>query len=711
MKDEIIKILKEAGRSLELSEVVNALYGDATSKEFSIVTSLLNTLIGDYEVEINKKGKYQLTSFIKGRLELNSKGFGFVCTDEGTDYHISKKHLDKALDGDIVLIEKVADKNYTNEGRILKVIKRNEANLVGEIYFENGLMKVILTNKNMNVELDQSLKNNYTEGQIVLLEETGQKNNKTTSVKIKASLGYKGEPDIEVKIIALKYDLKLDFPEEVIDEVIKNAPTEVKPEERIGRKDLTDLRFVTIDGDDTKDIDDAIYAEKLPNGNIRMVVGIADVSYYLSKLPKSYNEAITRGTSNYLTSNYVIPMLHQVLSNGICSLNEGVDRLSVVFDMEIDEKGDTVSFDVYDAVIHSKKKMTYNEVNNVLEGNPREDYKEYVEDILVMKEAADRVRSFRDKKGALDFEIDEAKIVLDENGVPIKIERRIRKSAEMIIEDFMVTTNIAYGTYILNLGVAALYRVHDKPSPERLNEFLKFVALLGIQVKGNLNKEDVRSKDIQLMIEQIKETKFFEICSKKLLRAQKKAEYSPINIGHFALGVMPVVGYIQITSPIRRGPDLVNHEIGKEIRHNENFLVDQEKMQELESKLVVLGEHFSKMERNAESCEREVDSFEMAYYMENHIGDTFEATIDGIITKGFFVETDNLISGLVPAATLPGRYVYNENLMAFTSTQNHRGYRLGDTVTVECVGANRYEKTVDFKLVLKKGDNVNGNQK
>lgn len=702
MKEKVIEILKNAEKSLEFTEIVHTLYGEPTSKEFGIVMSLLNTLIGDYEVELNKKGKYQLTNFVKGKLDLNSKGFGFVCTDQNVDYHISKNNLGKALDGDVVLMEKIFDKKFNNEGKILKIIKRNEANLVGEVNFIKEVMSVKLLGKNINIELDQTDKELYTEGQIVVLEELAQKNNTTLRARIKSTLGYKGEPDIDVKIIALKFDLKLDFPDEVIDEVLKYAPITVSPGEAEGRKDLRNLRLVTIDGSDTKDIDDAIYAEKLPNGNIRMLVAIADVSYYLSKLPKTRDEALVRGTSNYLTSNYVIPMLPQQLSNGICSLNEGVDRLAVAFDMEINQKGDTVSFDVYDAIMHSNKKMTYQEVNKVLEGNTSEEYKEYEQDLLVMKEAADRVRKYRSLKGAVDFEIDEAKIVLDDNGVPIEIARRIRKDGEMLIEDFMVTTNIAYGTYILNLGVAALYRIHDKPSPERLNEFMKFTSLLGLSLKGNLNKEDVRGKDLQLMLEQIKETKFFEICSKKLLRAQKKAEYSPINIGHFALGVMDSIGYIQITSPIRRGPDFVNHEIGKELRYNNNFLIEQEKMQELESKLVVLGDQLSKLERRAEACERDVDSFEMAYYMENHIGEEFEGTIDGIITKGFFIETNNLISGLVPAVTLPGNYVYNENLMAFTSPQDHRGYRLGDKVTAECVGANRYERTVDFKLVLKK---------
>lgn len=710
MREEIIDILKNAGRSLDLIEIAYGLYPNPSAKELQNVSALLANLICEYEAEINKKGKYQLCTLVKGKLALNSKGFGFVCPADGHDFHISKSNLNGALDGDTVVMEKIKDPKYDNEGRILKVLKRNQANLVGEIYFDKGLMKVKLDKDTRRVMLDQKDKENYVEGQIVLLEEVPTNKDKSTIyARIKSTIGFKGEPNIEVKKIALKYGVRLDFPEEVIDAVLK-LPMNVTPKEMEGRKDLRDIPFVTIDGDDTKDIDDAIYAEKLENGNIKMLVGIADVNHYVKEGSPIYEEAMLRGTSHYLTSNYVIPMLDQRLSNGICSLNPGVDRLSVIFEMEINEKGDTVSFDTYDGIIRSRKQMTYKEVNKAFDGNPSEDYKEYVDLLNVMREAADRVRAYRDNKGQLDFEIDEAKVILDDNGVPIEIKRAERGIGEKLIEDFMVTTNVAYGTYILNLGACALYRVHDKPSEEKIQDFIKLTSLLGIKLKGNLAKEDLRSKDIQKLLEQIKETKFFEVCSKKLLRSQRKAEYSPVNIGHFALAVPSNIAYIQITSPIRRGPDLVNHKIRKEVLYNENFLMDIEKLDELEAKLVELGDHLSKMERNAEECEREVDSYEMAYYMEKHIGDQFEGTIDGLISKGFFVETDNLIEGLVPSNTLPGNYVYNENLMSFTSPQDHRGYRLGDKVLVECSGADKEARTVDFKLVLKSGE-TNGNNK
>lgn len=710
MREEIIDVLKNAGRSLDLIEVAYAVYPNPSVKEINNVTAILSALISEYEVEINRKGKYQLCTLVKGKLSLNVKGFGFVCPGDGVDFHISKNNLNGALDGDIVVMEKIKDPKYDNEGRIIRVLKRNAANLIGEIYFEKGIMKIKLNNNdNRKVMLDQTDKEHFVAGQIVLLEEIPSSDKKHVYAKIKSTVGFKGEPLLDVKIIALKYGIRTEFPEEVIDAVLK-LPMTISEKDLVNRRDLRDVNFVTIDGDDTKDIDDAIYAEDLGDGKIKMLVGIADVHHFVHEGSPIYDEAILRGTSNYLTSNYVIPMLDQRLSNGICSLNPGEDRLSVVFEMIIDEKGDTISFDTYDAVIRSRKQMTYKEVNKLFDGNPSEDYKEYEAMLNVMRQAADRVRAYRDNKGQLDFDIDEPKIILDENGVPVEIKRAERGVGEKLIEDFMVTTNIAYGTYILNLGACALYRVHDKPSEERIQEFLKLTSLLGIKIKGNLNKEELRSKDIQKLLEQIRETKFFEVCSKKLLRSQRKAEYSPVNIGHFALAVPSNIAYIQITSPIRRGPDLVNHGIRKEVLFNPNFLMDIERLDELEAKLVELGDHLSKMERNAEECEREVDDYEMAYYMESHIGEQFEATIDGLISKGFFVETDNLIEGLVPSNTLPGNYVYNENLMAFTSPQDHRGFRLGDKVTVECTGADRNQRTVDFKLVLKNGEG-HGNTK
>ena len=711
MREEVLDVISHAGRSLDLIEIAYAIFVEPTSKDLEKLTSILTSLIENYEVEINKKGKYQLSTMIKGRLELNSKGFGFVVPEQGDiDFHIAKEFLNGALDGDVVVMEKLKPKFYTkeenNEGRIVKIVKRNMANLVGEIYFDNGEMKVKLKNSDIKVKLDQKDKDKYLEGQIVLLEETDIITKKTIEAKIKSTLGYKGEPDVDVKIIALKYGLRLEFPEKVIDEASK-VPLSITEKDTKGRKDFRDLDLFTIDGDDTKDIDDAVYAERLDDGNYRMLVCIADVAHYVKPGSAIYEEAYLRGTSNYLTSNYVIPELHQNLSNGICSLNPNVDRLCVAFDMIIDKTGDIKDIEISDGVMRSRKQMTYKEVNKLFDGNPSEDYKPFESRLHLMKEIADLVRSKRDEKGALDFEVPEPKIILDDDGEPVSIQKANRGIGEMLIEDFMVTTNIAYGTYIYNLGVPALYRVHDAPSSDKIDEFLKFASLLGIHLKGNLKKENVRSKDFQKILEQLKETEYFEMCSKKLLRTQRKAIYDPDNIGHFALAVPSHLGYIQITSPIRRGPDLENHIIGKELRHNDNFLMDTDKLEEISVRLTSLGDHFSKMERNAEECEREVDSYEMAKYMSKHVGEQFDGVIDGLISKGFFVELDNLISGLVASNTLPGNYVYNENLMAFTSPHDHRGFRLGDKVKVECIGADPETRSVDFKLVLKGGKNGN----
>ncbi len=703
MKEKIIEILKPIHKALEPIEI-NDLLGLKTSLEYKELLDELNKLEKECLIYKTKKDKYILlenTPGLKiGKLDINKKGFGFLILDKEDDIYIDKNNLNGAIDGDIVLVE-VETKALKKEGRVLRIIHRELKNLVGElIKVDNGLgFKLDDTKKDIEVVLDKDSLHNCVEGHKVLVGIEKELGKNKYLGKVLAILGHKDDPGVDILSIAYKHEIYDKYSDEVLQE-LENIPDEVDPKELVGRKDLTGECIFTIDGKDTKDIDDAISISKKGNNYI-LGVHIADVSHYVKENTALGDDAYNRGTSSYLADT-VIPMLPHKLSNGICSLNEGVIRLTMSCVMEIDPQGNLITYDIFESYIKSRKKMNYDDVNAILidHKSPR-GYKDFQDDLLLMNELAHILRKRKIGRGYISFEAEEAKIIQDENGKAIDIKKREQKEGEMLIEDFMIAANECVATHIYNMGLPFIYRVHDKPNSDKIDEFMTLVHLLGYNLKSK--KIDLTPKGMQNILAELKDKKEFPILSTLLLRSMKKAIYSKENIGHFGLASP---SYTHFTSPIRRFPDLTVHRLLK------TYLVKKDMsmttIANYENSLVEIAEHSSERERAAVDAEREVDDMKMAEYMEDHIGEEYPGFITSVTNFGLFVELPNLVEGLVHIKTLKGDYYnYVPELLALIGKSTKKTYRLGDSVKVKCVAASKATSQVDFELIE---DDQNGNQ-
>ena len=486
-------------------------------------------------------------------------------------------------------------------------------------------------------------------------------------------------------------------------EEVNDIPTSVEQNDKIDRKDLTNEKIFTIDGDDTKDIDDAVSISK-KGDNYILGVHIADVSYYVKEGTELYKEALDRGTSVYLVDR-VIPMLPHKLSNGICSLNPNEERLAVSCVMEINPKGKVVDYDIFPSVIKSRKQMTYNNVNKVLEGNTPEDYKEFEDDLNLMEELAVILRNEKLSRGYLDFDAKEAKIICDEKGKPIEIKLRERGKGENLIEDFMIIANETVASHLFNLEYPSIYRVHEVPEDKKINEFIQSLSLLGIDIKGDRNYSNPLK--LKKILDVLRDREDFDVLSNLLLRSLRKAEYKSENLGHYGLGSKC---YTHFTSPIRRFPDTTVHKLLREYLFNKP---NPNKLNELIDKynnlLPSIAEHASLKERNAIDCERDVDDMKMAEYMEGHIGEVFDGIIDSIMNFGMFVELDNTIEGLVSLVSLKDDYyIFNDETNSLIGKNRGKVYKIGDKVKVKVIMASKENSMIDFEIV--EGDK-NGNTK
>lgn len=697
MRDKVLNLLKDIHEAKEIIEI-NDLLGLKTSDELRELQDTLNQLIDEYIVFYTKKGKYILLDNCPGlkigRLSVNKKGFGFIVLDKEDDLYVEEKNMNGAIHDDIVLAE-VFPSGVRKEAKVIKILKRELQNLVGEIQFDEkgvAFLKLDDDKRDIDIQLtDDSIKD-CVEGHKVLVKVVKEINKHKYLAQVVKIIGHKNDPGTDILSIAYKHGIYEDFGEEVEKE-LKDIPNEVSDKELVGRKDLTNLVIFTIDGDDTKDIDDAISIKKLDGGNYELGVHIADVSHYVRENTALGDAAYERGTSSYLADT-VIPMLPHKLSNGICSLNEGVIRLTMSCVMEIDHKGKVVDYDIFPSYIKSSKKMTYKKVNDILLRDiVAPDYVPFVEDLKLMNELHKILRKEKNGRGYINFDLDEAKIVQDENGKAIDVVKRVREEGEMLIEDFMIAANETVATHIYNMDLPFIYRVHDVPKPEKVDDFMNLVNILGYKLKGNIH--ELTPKSMQNILDQLAGKKEFEILSSLLLRSMRKAEYSKDNIGHFGLASR---AYTHFTSPIRRFPDLVVHRLLKK------YLVEQDMsmttIQTLDNSLVDIAQHSSEREVAAVDAERDVLDMKMAEYMEDHIGEEYDGIINTITNFGFFVELPNLVEGLVHVQTLKGDYfTYVPDLLAMIGKSTKKTYRLGDKVRVKCVAASKETSMVDFELV------------
>ena len=697
MRDKVLNLLKDIHEAKEIIEI-NDLLGLKTSDELRELQDTLNQLIDEYIVFYTKKGKYILLDNCPGlkigRLSVNKKGFGFIVLDKEDDLYVEEKNMNGAIHDDVVLAE-VFPSGVRKEAKVIKILKRELQNLVGEIQFDEkgvAFLKLDDDKRDIDIQLtDDSIKD-CVEGHKVLVKVVKEINKHKYLAQVVKIIGHKNDPGTDILSIAYKHGIYEDFGEEVEKE-LKDIPNEVSDKELVGRKDLTNLVIFTIDGDDTKDIDDAISIKKLDDGNYELGVHIADVSHYVRENTALGDAAYERGTSSYLADT-VIPMLPHKLSNGICSLNEGVIRLTMSCVMEIDHKGKVVDYDIFPSYIKSSKKMTYKKVNDILLRDiVAPDYAPFVEDLKLMNELHKILRKEKNGRGYINFDLDEAKVVQDENGKAIDVVKRVREEGEMLIEDFMIAANETVATHIYNMDLPFIYRVHDVPKPEKVDDFMNLVNILGYKLKGNIH--ELTPKSMQNILDQLAGKKEFEILSSLLLRSMRKAEYSKDNIGHFGLASR---AYTHFTSPIRRFPDLVVHRLLKK------YLVEQDMsmttIQTLDNSLVDIAQHSSEREVAAVDAERDVLDMKMAEYMEDHIGEEYDGIINTITNFGFFVELPNLVEGLVHVQTLKGDYfTYVPDLLAMIGKSTKKTYRLGDKVRVKCVAASKETSMVDFELV------------
>ena len=701
MKEKIIERLKTEKDAKEAIEV-NDLLGLKTTEEYLNLIETLEELVTENVIYLTKKGKYILLencpSLKMGKLTVNKKGFGFVILDKEDDLYIDSSNMGDAIDEDIVLCEIVKGARKT-EGRILKVLKRDFNNLVGEVIVKNDKLYLKIDDSKKDIEVLLSKETTYfcVEGHKVLAKITKQVNKKTFLADVIKIIGHKDDPRVDILSIAYKHGIYEDFPEGVLDE-LKDIPAEVLPKEIEDRKDLTEEVIFTIDGADTKDIDDAI-GIKFDGDNYTLGVHIADVSHYVKENTVLGDEAFERGTSSYLADT-VIPMLPHQLSNGICSLNEEEVRLSMSCVMVINKEGKVVDYDIFPSVIKSKKKMTYKAVNDLLLRDIVEPgYEPFIEDLKLMMDLHKILRKEKVARGYIDFDIDEAKAIQDENGVCIDIKKRTREVGEVIIEDFMIAANETVAQHIYNMDLPFIYRVHEKPKPEKVEDFMTLVKLLGYKITGNV--KELTPHTMQSILKQLHDKKEFTILSSLLLRSMRKADYQKDNLGHFGLASK---AYTHFTSPIRRFPDLTVHRLLK------TYLIDQDysktTIETLSNSLINTASHSSEREVAAVNAERDVLAMKMAEYMENHIGEEYTGMITTVTNFGFFVELDNLIEGLVHISTIKGDYYnYVEDLLALIGKSTKKQYRIGDTVKVKVVAASKAAATIDFELIPEKKTN------
>lgn len=694
MEDRILNILNESDGALDVHEIEDKL-GFNTVEQLKELLKALNNLENDYKVYRTKKDKYMLfnnSNLKTGKLLSTKKGYAFVDIEGDEDVFVAQDNLNGAINNDQVIVEITSKKGLRLEGRILKVIERKLQQFVGKVYYKKNKCLIDLDDKkvNINIIVDEDKTLGAVSGHKVvvrLLNKISNTDYKGVIVKI---LGHIDDPGVDILSIAAKYEIDDEFPKEV-DEQLKSIPDHVLDQEYEGRTDLRNEVIFTIDGDDTKDIDDAISIDKLDNGNYKLGVHIADVSYYVKEGSALDEEAYKRGTSVYL-ANTVIPMLPHQLSNGICSLNPNVDRLAISCVMEIDSNGEIINYDIFESVIKSNIQMTYKKVNSVLEDNIiPEGYEAYADKLRLMAELADILRQNKVRKGYIDFDLDEAKIITDENGEAIDVKLRERGTGERLIEDFMIAANETVARHITYLEYPFIYRVHGEPNEEKINNFLNFVSILGHSVH-KLNK--ITPKSMQGLLEELKDVKEYSILSSLLLRSMQKAVYDKNNIGHFGLASKC---YTHFTSPIRRYPDTTVHRLLRTYLFNKS--INSDTLNYWEQKLIPLAAHTSERERASIECEREVDDMKMAEYMEKHIGEEFEGIISGVMSFGIFVELPNKIEGLIRVDDLADDYyTYDESTFSLIGNKNKRGYRLGDEVKVVVKAASKINHTIDFMI-------------
>ncbi|MGE5455736.1 MAG: ribonuclease R [Ignavibacteriales bacterium] len=663
-----------------------------TNLDLRAVCEALIELEKELRVRLTKKGKYACSDYIFGKLSVINSGAGFVISYGNKDVYIKKGNLKNAIDGDNVVIEIIDEAK--NEGKIIKILSHDKDYEVGQVvtidneqYIKLDDVKkrnILLALKDKNLSLVDGHKVTVKIGSLI-------KENVYSGYVIKV-FGHVNDPGIDIVSKAMVFNIDIEFPDDVMEEV-NNIPNTVLDNELIDRRDLRDKTIFTIDGDDAKDLDDAVSIEILPNGNYLLGVHIADVNHYVKKGSHLDKEAYKRGTSCYLADR-VIPMIPHKLSNGICSLNGNVDRLTKTCMMEIDKKGNLINYDIFNSVINSKKRMTYKKVNDVLGCfNTDETYEPFKNDLIMMKQLSDILRRKRENNGSIDFDTTEMKIIVNECGRAIDILNKTRIESEKIIEDFMIEANVTVATHVSYMDLPFVYRVHGEPNEDKLKEFIKFVRLVSDKVV-KLPK-NMHPKAIRQIVESLKDDPEYGIYSNLLLRCMQKAVYDVNNIGHFGLSLD---NYTHFTSPIRRYPDLLVHRALDQYQ-DQKYINNENKLKSQLEYLTEASKHSSLKEQNADKCEREVNKMKAAEYMEDHIGETFTGKATSVMEMGIYVDIYNGAEGLIKLINLDKGTYDPETFTIYTADGIQ--YRIGDQLEVIVDSSVKELGQINLSLVRK----------
>ncbi|WFA10194.1 ribonuclease R [Tissierella sp. Yu-01] len=700
IREIIIEFMEEKTYKPMLKEEL-AVHFNINKGDFKEFYKILESLEKEGVLIRNNKDKYGLIKsdyLVVGVLQGNERGYGFVIPQdkEKDDIFIPAENMNSAMHGDTVVanILKRQESDRRMEGEIVRILERANITVIGT-FEDNGQFGFLIPDDH-RMAYDIFIPKAHTGGakdkQKVIVEITKwpefRRNPEGRVVDI---LGYLTDKGIDILSIIKQYKLPEEFPPKV-QEMANNVAEILTDKDLEGRTDLRDLTTFTIDGADAKDYDDAISIEKLENENYKLGVHIADVSHYVRERSALDKEAYQRGNSVYLIDR-VIPMLPRELSNGICSLNPNVDRLTLSVFMEIDKKGTVVDHQIMESVISSKKRCIYDDVSDFLENDDeraKEKLKEILPELKLMEELMQILHEKRDRRGSIDFDFPETFIELDDNGKPIDVRKAERRIANRMIEEFMLVCNETVAEDFYWAEIPFLYRIHEEPNPEKLQVFNKFISNFGYTLKG----QEIHPKELQLLTKEIKGKKEESVISTLLLRSLKKAVYSATSDIHFGLAAKY---YSHFTSPIRRYPDLVIHRIIKDYLKGK---LSGEKQDRLEKKLPDIAEHTSMTERRAEEAEREVDDLKKAQYMSEKIGEQYEGIISSVTNFGLFVQLENTIEGLVHFNIMDDDfYRFDEENHYIIGERTKRIYRLGDTVKIEVIGADVAKRNIDFRLV------------
>lgn len=697
VRENILNFMRDTGYApMTSEELMDALAGTCSPNKFWQELLALEQNGEIIKTRFDTYGLPEKMGLVAGRFQLTSKGFGFVIPDnkgDRPDVFIPPRALNGAMNNDRVLARIDNDTHGKKpEGEILRIIVHANNKVVGVFHQSGEFAFVTPDDKRIGQDVYVMKRhfNNAKDGQKVVVEITEwPQNNRKAEGKVTEVLGNLGDVGLEILSIIKQNDLPLTFPEEVLDASYK-VPKTIKKSELNGRRDLRDRTVVTVDGEDAKDLDDAVYVEKLNSNEYLLGVYIADVSYYVTENSVLDREARARGTSVYLVDR-VLPMLPERLSNGICSLNAGEDRLSMACEMHINGEGKVLNYEIFPAVINVRHRLSYNIVRAMLAGDAElcAKYKDVLPMVGKMDELREILHKKRAKRGAVDFDLPEQKVILDEKLHPIEIVQRIHGNAESIIEEFMLVANETVAQHMFNQHWPFIYRVHDIPAEEKMQDFAKLLANFNIKFKVH---EETKPKDIQQAVEAIAGTPEERLITTVALRSMKQAVYQTENIGHFGLAAKY---YTHFTSPIRRYPDLIVHRLLH--RWLQAPKLPANEVEPLGDKLDMIAEHSSIRERAAADAERATVELKKCEYMADHIGEEFDGTISGVTAFGMFVELENGVEGLVHISSLMDDYYdYYEERYALVGTHSGNVYRLGDKVRIEVLQVNISDVSIDF---------------